>query len=79
MLKFSIAAENDGSSPGSPDFENPQGAGATANNTYNVVVAACDVTAADCADGQVGYHKVEVKVTDVDEDGKVSWTTAADG
>ena len=78
MLKFNIVVANDGSSPGSPDFENGQGTG-TGNNTYKVVVAACDVTADECTDGKTGYHKVTVKVTDVAEAGKVTWTTASDG
>ena len=78
MLKFKILEANEGTSPGSPDFENGQGSG-TGNNTYKVVVAACDVTADDCRGGQTGYHKVTVKVTDVAEAGKVTWTTASDG
>ena len=41
-LKFNIAEANDGALPGSPDFENGQGSG-TGNNTYKVVVVACDV------------------------------------
>ena len=64
MLKFS--------SP--PDFENPSGENAT-SNTYKVVVAACDVSAAECADGETGYHKVTVMVTDVSERGKVTLAT----
>ena len=67
MLKFS--------SP--PDFENP--ADADTDNTYKVVVVACDVALVSeaCPDspaGQAGYHKVTVKVTKVDEAGKVTWT-----
>ena len=76
VLKFSIDAAQDGSSPGSPDFENPQGAGTPANNTYNVVVAAADSTETDA---QTGYHKITVKVTNVAETGKITWETAADG
>ena len=72
MLKFT--------SP--PDFENPSGEGA-ASNTYKVVVVACDVALVSNACpaspvGQAGYHKVTVMVTNVDEDGKVTWTTNAD-
>ena len=79
MLKFDIDANEDGSSLGSPDFENGQGSG-TGNNTYKVVVVACDVALVSdaCPDtGEAGYHKVTVMVTDVDEDGEVSWTTDA--
>ena len=79
VLKFNILPANDGSSPGSPDYENPQGAGSPLNNTYNVVVAACDVTADGCTDGQTGYHKVTVKVTKVAETGKVTWTVTPAG
>ena len=75
VLKFNIATAEDGSSPGSPDFENPQGAGTPPNNTYKVVVLATDAA----TDGQTGYHKVTVTVTKVDETGKVTWDTASDG
>ena len=74
-LKFNIADTDDGSSPGSPDYENPQGAGTPANNTYNVVVLATDAA----TDGQTGFHKLTVKVTNVAEAGKVTWTVAPDG
>ena len=57
MLKFT--------SP--PDFENPSGEGA-ASNTYKVVVAASDAE----TDGETGYHKVTVTVTNVNEPGKVT-------
>ena len=59
-----------------PDFENPGDTGE--DNTYNVVVAACDVAldASDaCTGGITGYHKVTVMVTKVDERGKVTFTT----
>ena len=79
VLKFDIAEANDGSSPGSPDFEDPQGSVGSPANTYKVVVAACDVTADDCTDGEAGYHKVTVKVTDVAETGKVTWTVNPNG
>ena len=79
MLKFNIGEANDGSSPGSPDFENGQGGDTENPNTYKVVVVACDVMAEDCADGVRGYHKVTVKVTNVDETGKVTWTVDPDG
>ncbi|MDE2802854.1 MAG: hypothetical protein OXK21_08225 [Chloroflexota bacterium] len=76
VLKFSIADANDGSSAGSPDFENPQGAGSPLNNTYNVVVAASDGATPT---PNVGYHKVTVEVTDQNELGKVTWTVDPDG
>ena len=45
-----------------PDFENPQGGGTNGtSNTYQLVVAASDGT-------MTGYKKVEVEVTNVDED-----------
>ena len=74
VLKFDIDAAEDGSSLGSPDFENGLGSG-TRNNTYKVVVAASDQETG----GMVGYHKVTVTVTNVAEKGKVTWTTASDG
>ena len=80
VLTFNIDADNDGSSAGSPDFENPRGGtnsgcDVTADpnpcsNTYKVVVAATDAATG----GQTGYHKVTVKVTNVAEQGKVTWT-----
>ena len=53
-----------------PDFENPATTNATAN-TYKVVVLAADAATG----GQTGYHKVTVKVTNVDEPGKVTLVT----
>ena len=78
MLKFSIGEDGN-----PPDFENPMGSNAANNcdvtatpnpckNTYKVVVTA--------SDGSVtGYHKVTVEVTNEDEEGEVTWDTAADG
>ena len=57
----------------SPDYENAGDQGT--NNTYQVVVAATDAA----TNGQTGFHKVTVKVTDVDEAGKVTWTVDPDG
>ncbi len=71
MLKFS--------SP--PDFENPAATNAT-NNTYKVVVVACDVALesdACPATGQAGYHAVTVMVTDVDEGGEITLATNTTG
>ena len=49
-----------------PDFEDPQGGGtANGSNTYMLVVAASD-------GAQTGYKKVEVEVTNVDEDATIS-------
>ena len=57
----------------SPDYEASEtgdgGADAGNDNTYLVVVAATDAT------DNTGYHKVTVKVTEVAETGKVTWTT----
>ena len=67
-----------------PDFENPAGTNATPN-TYKVVVVACDVALGsdgacpDSPDGQAAYHAVTVKVTKVDEPGKVTLTTSTTG
>ena len=71
VLKFNIAEANDGSSPGSPDFENPQGAGTPASNTYKLVVSAADMATG----GETGYYAVTVMVTNVDETGKVNVAT----
>ena len=68
-----FAIDEDGilkfSSP--PDFENPSGEGA-ASNTYKVVVLASDAA----TDGMMGYHKVTVEVTDVNEPGKLTLVTS---
>ena len=53
-----------------PDFENPATTNATAN-TYKVVVLATDAA----TDGQTGYHKVTVMVTNVNEPGKITLAT----
>ena len=74
VLKFNIDAADDGSSPGSPDFEHPQG-GTPGTNTYRLVVSAADAATSP----QTGYHKVTVMVTNVDEEGEVTWTVDADG
>ena len=76
-LTFAIGTDN-----GPPDFEVPRGTGpvGTSNtNTYKVVVVACDVSAAECAGGKAAYHKVEVKVTNVDEPGKVTLSASGSG
>ena len=69
VLTFAVGAEDT-----SPDFENPPATNVPAN-TYKVVVVASDAA----TNGQMGYHKVTVNVTDVDEDGVVTWTVDADG
>ena len=76
-LKFNIDADNDGSSPGSPDYENGRGSTSTPDTTqndiYKVVVVACDAPLTDadppaCPDSaNKGYHPVVVRVTDVKE------------
>ena len=54
-----------------PDFENPSGENAV-SNTYKVVVLASDAA----TDGMMGYHKVTVEVTNVNEPGKVTLATS---
>ena len=83
-LKFNINETNDGSSPGSPDYENGQGSASTPDTTqndiYKVVVVACDAplteTAPPACPGSAnkGYHPVEVTVTDVKEAPTVTFT-----
>ena len=53
-----------------PDFENPATTNATAN-TYKVVVLAADAATG----GQTGYHKVTVKVTNLNEPGTITLVT----
>ena len=80
-LTFDVGGDDDsGDMSVSPDFENPSGEGAT-SNTYKVVVGACDVALLESGacpaspNGQAGYHKVTVKVTNVNEPGKVTLAT----
>ena len=56
-----------------PDFENPSGEGDAVSNTYKVVVLASD---AATDGGMMGYHKVTVEVTNVNEPGKSPWPPA---
>ena len=58
-----------------PDYEATEDGGGDMNNdnTYHVVVLAADAT------GNPGYHKVTVKVTNVAETGKVTWTVDHNG
>ena len=62
MLKFNSPPDYEASTDGDG------GGDADNDNTYHVVVVAADV-----ADNR-GYHKVTVKVTNVAEKGKVTWT-----
>ena len=67
---FSINEDGELSFTAAPDFENPADTNAT-DNTYKVVVVASDLATG----GQMGYHKVTVKVTNEDEPGTVSLAT----
>ena len=57
-----------------PDFENPQG-GTGNTNTYEVVVVAMDTATPT---PNIDMFTVTVEVTNVDEDGEVSWTVDHD-
>ena len=75
-LTFDVGGDTDDAGagqPAAPDYENPGDTGT--DNTYNVVVAACDLELADvdACPGVTGYHKVTVKVTnDMNERGTVT-------
>ena len=77
VLTFDVGGDTDAPDASvSPDYENA--GDADTDNTYNVVVAAADADSG--ATGvQTGYHKVTVMVTEVAEDGKVTWTVDHDG
>ena len=62
MLKFSSPPDYEAETSGGGDADN--------DNTYHVVVSAADAATG----GEAGYHKVTVKVTNVAEKGKVTWT-----
>ena len=72
-LTFDIGGDGDDPTTNSPDFEAPRGnpASGTNTNTYRVVVSASDGT-------QTGYHAITVKVTNMNERGKVTWTVDHD-
>ena len=76
--EFSISADGVLSFMFSPDYEMPMvGDTAKTNNTYRVVVVASDDPAGAGTDGagdgiMMGYKKVTVNVTDVDEPGMVT-------
>ncbi len=81
-LTFDVGGDNETPDRSvAPDFENPKGAALAdtpspeEQNTYKVLVVATDDSPTR---GPMGYHQVTVKVTNVDEAGKVSWTTDAD-
>ena len=61
----------------SPDFEAPRGEDPsdTNTNTYKVVAQADDAM----TDAEMGYRKLTVNVTNVDEPGNVTWTVDPDG
>ncbi len=75
-LTFDIGGDSDSPDASvSPDFEAPRGTGpisGTNTNTYRVVVSASDGT-------ETGYHAITVKVTNMNERGKVVWTVDHDG
>ena len=78
-LTFDVGGDTDDANagqPAAPDYENPGDTGT--DNTYNVVVAACDLELASdgTCPGVTGYHKVAVKVIDMDEQGTVTLDNA---
>ena len=79
VLTFDIGGDEDTPDNSvSPDFEAPRGVASLTpplNNTYRVTVRANDAATG----AEMGYRKVTVKVTDVSEDGKVTWTVDPDG
>ncbi|MDE3268062.1 MAG: hypothetical protein OYI31_06405, partial [Chloroflexota bacterium] len=73
VLTFDIGGDGSPDASVAPDFEAPRAAAfdsANNNNTYRVVVAASDAATG----GNVGYHKVTVKVTDEAEAGEITVT-----
>ena len=80
VLTFDVGGDGgEGDPTEPPDFENPSGGGGTTSNTYMVVVGACDVALENnvCPnDGEAGHHKITVKVTKVNEAGKVTLSTS---
>ncbi len=87
VLTFDVGGDTGDPDPiGAPDYENPQGGSAASTcdatadpnpctNTYKVVVSVSDKESG----GMTGYYKVTVTVTNVNEDGKVTWTVDPDG
>ena len=80
VLTFDIGGDDAPDTSVAPDFEHSHGGTAatdgTGTNTYSVVVVGTDPE----AEGPTNtFHKVVVKVTNVDEDGEVTWTVDPDG
>ena len=80
-LTFDVGGDaDDPDASVAPDFENPSGEGAT-SNTYRVVVGACDLeldSGGACpTGGNSSFHKIVVKVTNLDERGTVSLAATA--
>ena len=71
MLKFSIGTNGDPA-----DYEAPRGRDSSQTNTNTYVVG---VIATDSAGNASEPFEVTVKVTQVDEDGEVTWTVDPDG
>ena len=59
----------------SPDYENPTGGSADDSNTYDVEVTATDTA----TPANTKTYTLNVKVTNVEETGKVTWTVDPDG
>ena len=82
-LTFDIGGDTDDPDASvSADYEAPRGVAVPGDttaedaNTYRVVVTAAD---SGEADANTAHHKVTVNVTDVAENGEVTWTVDADG
>ena len=73
---FKIGSDGSLEFRSSPNFEAAAGGTGDNSNTYMVTVGASD-GATNATD--LGYHKVLVSVTNVDEPGKVTWTVAPVG
>ena len=72
VLTFDVGGDDAPDASVSPDFESPGDNGT--DNTYEVTVTA---TSSDGADGEnTDTEDVTVEVTDVAEDGEVTWTVA---
>ena len=75
MEEFEISEDGVLTFESPPDFEAATGSGADNTNIYEVTVTATD----DADRPNTETFAVTVEVTDVDEDGEVSWTVDPDG
>ena len=75
VLTFDIGGDSEPDASVSPNFESPRGTAADNTNIYVVTVTATSPAGAN-GSTNTDMEEVTVEVTDVAEDGEVTWTVA---